>query len=760
MLNILHVAQTGLNASQTQVENVMNNLANETTEGYKKRVVNVSELEHADGRMTGRGISLDGVSRITNNYAYQNLIKEEAKLNDLTELNVMLNDIESIFFETDTAGLSADLNRYFQSIENLRTSPDNAIYKSNLTNNANILVDDLQSLYSDIEERESITLGKVEDTVVEINSILNSIGSISKQIQDSAGGNTPNDLLDKRDALEKELAKYIDVEISRDDTYELKIGGTMAVRFATNVHALDLVEEYTPQQDAYVEDRVLPYSSNIVDTATWGTAAPILPALQASSNIAEVQTLEITGTATDQVYFLGSAVDSSATGDDATTTATNIAADEANGGTIISAWNTANPDKEIDTITSSGATLTITYKASEEDVSNMDETSSRGIEFATSVETTQGTGEDSLTYTLNNEYAITVTNGETLLDAAGNPVDLNGDSVIDATDNVNNSNVIQALVYKINQDNDIGGTITAYNGKYELAEDGTKILTSNPLHTKYTNPETDHYLFIESTIDGEAGKFVGEVVVNDNNNTDTDALSDTFGEYIGKNVSVDTRLSKEAINDIHLEIFGKEVNISGGILNPMINNIKTDSGNNDFNIYKEKLDQLAQKLSDYSSGYIETSKDVYIYGVDDSEIDANSDAMVDVGLFGGADVKSLKFNDNIVNTLTQDKLDYLATIQWKSDVDFDSTGQNNTSFSKFYQTIRFDIADNRENIIIREESQKAVTQSLSSTYDQLTKVDKDEEMINLIKFQSAYEANAKVITVIDEMLSTLLNMKR
>ena len=31
MLNILNVAQTGLSTSQTQVENVMNNLANENT---------------------------------------------------------------------------------------------------------------------------------------------------------------------------------------------------------------------------------------------------------------------------------------------------------------------------------------------------------------------------------------------------------------------------------------------------------------------------------------------------------------------------------------------------------------------------------------------------------------------------------------------------------------------------------------------------------------------------------------------------------
>jgi len=57
-------------------------------------------------------------------------------------------------------------------------------------------------------------------------------------------------------------------------------------------------------------------------------------------------------------------------------------------------------------------------------------------------------------------------------------------------------------------------------------------------------------------------------------------------------------------------------------------------------------------------------------------------------------------------------------------------------------------------------TQEGVQQALESAHDELTKVDSDEEMINLIKFQAAYSANAKIITVIDEMLQTLLGLKR
>jgi len=40
-----------------------------------------------------------------------------------------------------------------------------------------------------------------------------------------------------------------------------------------------------------------------------------------------------------------------------------------------------------------------------------------------------------------------------------------------------------------------------------------------------------------------------------------------------------------------------------------------------------------------------------------------------------------------------------------------------------------------------------------------SKVSIDEEMTNLIKYQTAYDASAKVITTIDQMMKTLLGIK-
>jgi len=742
MLNILNVAQTGLKVSQTQVEGVMNNLANQTTEGYSKRNVNTSELSQYDSRLTGQGVTVDNVSRVTDIYMYQNLITEESELYNYTELGDMLSGIETLFYETEDSGLSADIDRYFNSLENLRTTPANEVYKNDVANNASVIVENLKALYAGIEQQEELTINNIKENVNEINNILTEIGSVSKDIIESTG--STNDLLDRRDLLEKELAQYIDVEISRENKYELSIGGVTAVRFDTNIHELVLIEDYTPQTDVYAKldtdgTTLVPYEDSLLPS-TWNDTA-----------IAEVQEIDISGTYDDEsaslpgdaktITFLGATVPTTMGADAATMTA-DIIADSAN---IIATWNENNPDTQIDTITAgTGNQVVITYEELEGDVPSIDNSDSEGIAFTGSVETTKGE-VDSFTYIINNEYELTVTRGETVVDDNGDAIDLDNDGD-NTNDVVTEDNALKAMIYKINESKDMGSLVTAYNGQYELDDDGNKILTNNPLHSDYDplDPEKDRYLVIESNTGGEEGSFVGEFIVNDSNTK--------------SHVGINDYLSEEGINDIHIEVYEDEIDITGGALAAMLDNVKTDSGNNIFNTYKEKLDQFAKTLSDLTDSYIENADQTYVYGTSEVEISSDEDEKVNLNLFTGADVKSLTFNAGSLNNLTQSNLDYLATLQWKEDIDFDETGNNKQSFSEFYQTLRVSISDDKENTEFKRESQEAISVSIQTSYDKLTKVDSDTELVELIKYQAAYEANAKMITIADEMLQTLLNM--
>lgn len=57
-------------------------------------------------------------------------------------------------------------------------------------------------------------------------------------------------------------------------------------------------------------------------------------------------------------------------------------------------------------------------------------------------------------------------------------------------------------------------------------------------------------------------------------------------------------------------------------------------------------------------------------------------------------------------------------------------------------------------------SSEAVTQMLQNQRDTLSGVSMDEEALNLMRFQRAYQGAARLVTVVDEMMDTMLNMVR
>ena len=629
MISTLSVSQSGLNAAKTAVENVSNNIANENTPGYKKRVVQVSELSQMDSQFAGRGVGVDGVYRITSQYMYDKLISENSKVSYYDKLSTMLGNVESIFKETIDSGFTADLNRYYQSVENLRANPSSQVYKTALQNQGQILVGSLQNLYSGVETQQANEKKGLYANVDGVNNILKEIGSINEKIQ-KYGEN--NDLLDKRDQLELELSTYVDVSVSRESGYyELKIGGETAISSNTNVRTMDVKEEETLQKDKYTLVK---------------NTLPIPTVYDALKN---------------------------------------------------------NND-------------------------------------ATFSPKTYNNG-DIVTYKLNNESEVSVIMGESIT------MDWDGDGSV-TIEAVTNSNLTRALVYRINSNPNMKDSITAYNGDYSIDANGNKV-------TKNTQ---DNYLRIESNAGGIANKFDGRISIQNFDDLGT-AVSEEARESIYKNESQST----DSESRVYISIYDKEVSAKSGVIKAQVENLSSDSPNNKFQVYFDKLDAFAQTLGDITDKYIKTGTDTYIYG--EAASDESLGVINSVGLFSGSSIKTLKFNDSLVNELTQEKLDYLATMQWNNDLSYDGKAQTGTStakasLSEFFRDLRVTVSADKESVNFLKDTQAGVKMSIKSSYDQLTKVDKDNEMLDLMKFQAAYTANAKIITAIDEMLQTLLGLKR
>jgi flagellar hook-associated protein 1 FlgK len=84
----------------------------------------------------------------------------------------------------------------------------------------------------------------------------------------------------------------------------------------------------------------------------------------------------------------------------------------------------------------------------------------------------------------------------------------------------------------------------------------------------------------------------------------------------------------------------------------------------------------------------------------------------------------------------------------------------NQSFSQKYGAIVADLGQSLASANGKMADHDIVQQMLLRQRDSISGVSIDEEMTDLMKFQKAFEASAKLISTVDEMLETLMNMKR
>ncbi|WP_457749726.1 flagellar hook-associated protein FlgK [Sulfurimonas sp.] len=140
--------------------------------------------------------------------------------------------------------------------------------------------------------------------------------------------------------------------------------------------------------------------------------------------------------------------------------------------------------------------------------------------------------------------------------------------------------------------------------------------------------------------------------------------------------------------------------------------------------------------------------------------------------FEGTNARDIKLNSQYINNPTDLHAGYSSNAG-DSRVALDMVQQQFESYTftagdeQYDTTIygMFDITStfvgiSTNSAITRNETVSTQFNATELEYNSITKVSIDEEMTNLIKYQTSYSAAAKVITTVDQMLQTLLGIKQ
>ncbi len=107
-----------------------------------------------------------------------------------------------------------------------------------------------------------------------------------------------------------------------------------------------------------------------------------------------------------------------------------------------------------------------------------------------------------------------------------------------------------------------------------------------------------------------------------------------------------------------------------------------------------------------------------------------------------------------------DNSNAIAIAQLRTDLTMkpDILGEPTVTYAQFYSSVIGVLGLSRNEASSNLETRQFLVAQYESHQDSIAGVSLDEEMANIVKYQHTYQAAARIISVTDEMLDTMINM--
>ena len=225
----LNIATRGLFTSQRALDITNHNINNVNTPGYSRQVAEqraAKPIGVFDGTgMIGNGSEVIGISRIRDDFLDFKYWSENVSYGEWTTKRTALEELESIFAETEESGTTKMLNEFFDSMQELAKNPGSAQTREVVKSTGEALAKDLNATAAQLQKARDDNNHIFKIKVDEINSYANQIRALSEQIHKAEiDGSKANDLRDRRELILDNLSKVINIDVSEVVVGELPNG--------------------------------------------------------------------------------------------------------------------------------------------------------------------------------------------------------------------------------------------------------------------------------------------------------------------------------------------------------------------------------------------------------------------------------------------------------------------------------------------------------------------------------------------------------
>lgn len=232
---IFGVGTSALLAYQRALQVTGHNIANVGTEGYSRQQLQLGTSQPLNSGFgsLGTGVTTTGVRRVVDQFVDARLGMNLSGAGYERTYAEFAGRLDTLLADPNS-GLAPALSQFFAALEDVATDPTSTAARQQLISQAQSLTDRFAQLEGRIEDQRSIANGRITGTVDEINQLATSIAQLNREIVEARGrsaGRDPNDLLDRRDELIRDLSSLTSVKTleQSDGSVNIYIGRGQAL---------------------------------------------------------------------------------------------------------------------------------------------------------------------------------------------------------------------------------------------------------------------------------------------------------------------------------------------------------------------------------------------------------------------------------------------------------------------------------------------------------------------------------------------------
>ncbi|MEM8488205.1 MAG: flagellar hook-associated protein FlgK [Bacteroidota bacterium] len=239
---LIELTRRSFEASTAAINTIGQNIANEQTEGYRRRRVSLQsdaitsngvQIQVPNNTSLGLGVSVQSIDSIRDHLLASSAWEARAGLGAADEESRLLSAVENLLPVNVDGSLSDVLNRFWNAWSDLASNPEDIGVRQTLLARGNALAGTLNRVGGDLDRLNAQIVDDLDAAVTEFNTKLQRVAELNVGIQAARANNAP-DLIaeDERARLVSDLSELapINVEVTELETYHITVNSVTVVQ--------------------------------------------------------------------------------------------------------------------------------------------------------------------------------------------------------------------------------------------------------------------------------------------------------------------------------------------------------------------------------------------------------------------------------------------------------------------------------------------------------------------------------------------------